>query len=392
MADDITAFPIETVKVSELSADATFSDDDKFLVTAADGISRYVAGSLIKAWVEGEMTTLDVTGTIGATDYDVGEFIDFTPQAVAPSHVEARLYYDQEEKTLSMQTEIAGTTLNIGQEQYMKVINNSGDDILDGMAVRADDIDPIAALPQIVLGLADTLVHSRILGVVTNTIADGEEGYLTTFGKVNGLDTDTLITGLPLYLSSTVAGTYSTVAPANGILTQIGGCLVSDLTDGTVMVSIQNSIALPHLFGVMQETVMLATLSPSHQEIKPYTTGDSFGLTEDLTLGTMTLPNAGWYRFNMAGTFTASAGPPSGADLIEFELWDLTNSVQLAYTSVSITNTALTASRSVAIPFEIGTVDTNVVLRLWSDSSTNDLDFDTMSFDIESIAVEIGVA
>ena len=379
-------------KVSDLPVEGTFDAGDLFFITSELGVSKSLAGQklidefLVEAPTDGEVYARK-NGAWYSTK-TVDQYLDFTPQDEATTHVEGRVYYDNIEKTLSVQSEIEGTTLNIGQEQYMKVINNTGVLIDEGTAVRADNVDAIAELAQIVPALADTIEHARILGVVTNPIADGESGYVTTFGKVNGLDTDTLTVGLPLYLSDTVAGTYSTVPPASGLLTQVGGCLVSDLLVGTVLVRVQNTIALPTLFSVMQTTSMTPTMSSTHQEIKPFATGTALGPDQSLTLGTMTLPNVGWYRWSMAMTITM-ASASAGGDLIQVELFDLTNSTVLGATSLTIDNTNLTGSRSVAIPFVTTAVDDVLVMRVWSADSTAVLTFNSMSFDIESISYEI---
>ena len=380
-------------KISELPEESVLSVDDLFFITSEGGISKSLAGQ--KLWdnflAEAPLDSTKYVRENGAwvANTTVDEYLDFTPLTESPTHTEGRVYYDDNEKALSVQSDVEGTTLNIGQEQYLKVINNSGSTIYNGDCVRADDVDPVAKLPQIVLALADTILNARIFGLVTNDIDDGEEGYVTTYGQLHDLDTSLLITGLPLWLSETVPGAYSTVAPTNGILTQVGGCLVASATVGVVQVIVQNTVALPTILGIMQTTSFNPTLSASHQEIKPYATGTTFAMEQDLTLGTLTVPNAGWYRMSLNMTVTVLAASPNG-DLIEFELWNVTQGNQAVSTTITVTSSNLVASRSIAAPFEAEQGDT-FVLRIWAPVSVTSLVFDEMSFDMESITVEINV-
>ena len=137
----------------------------------------------------------------------------------------------------------------------------------------------------------------------------------------------------------------------------------------------------------MQTTSMTPTLSGTHQDVKPYAVVDGKGISGDGTDGTFPLTPGGWFRGTISLTVTAASASPCG-DLIQFELWNVTQSAQLFATSVTVDSTNLTASRSAAIPFEVTDGD-EVVLRVWSDDNTSVLTFDALSIDIESITLNV---
>lgn len=82
-----------------------------------------------------------------------------------------------------------GSTLQLGLEQYIQVINKTGSTVPDGTVVMFNgvsdnelpEVQPIAALPSI-----DPLY---LIGVVTSSMQDNEIGRVTVFGKVRQLDT-----------------------------------------------------------------------------------------------------------------------------------------------------------------------------------------------------------
>ena len=82
-----------------------------------------------------------------------------------------------------------GSTLQLGLEQYIQVINKTGSTIQDGTVVmfsgvsdnELPEVQPIAALPSI-----DPLY---LIGIVTSSMQNNQIGRVTVFGKVRQLDT-----------------------------------------------------------------------------------------------------------------------------------------------------------------------------------------------------------
>jgi hypothetical protein len=74
------------------------------------------------------------------------------------------------------------------------------------------------------------------MGVATESIANGEDGLVTYFGKIRGLDTRAFSEGAILYASSTVAGGLTATKPdsPNNVISVCA--VVSSANNGTLMV------------------------------------------------------------------------------------------------------------------------------------------------------------
>ena len=73
-----------------------------------------------------------------------------------------------------------------------------------------------------------------MVGVLTQTIKAGEEGYVTTYGLVHDVNTSTWPAGSPLYLNG--SGQVTSTRPVNGRIVQVGYVLVQDATSGSIYV------------------------------------------------------------------------------------------------------------------------------------------------------------
>lgn len=95
------------------------------------------------------------------------------------------------------------------------------------------------------------LLSSKTFGVVTETIAANGNGFVTTFGFVNGLDTSAIVAGTALWLGAT-PGSYTAtkpVAPAHTVF--VGIVTKSNAGNGAVFVNPQNGYELDELHDVL---------------------------------------------------------------------------------------------------------------------------------------------
>lgn len=127
---------------------------------------------------------------------------------------------------------LGGTILQVGQEQLVKVLADA--DILNGQAVYASGAQGIGSgRMKVSLYSSSHLFVDELyfLGIATQDIANGNEGYITTFGKVR----DVLVSatrasddpayaspatsgwdiGTILYISPTDAGKFTSTAPTH---------------------------------------------------------------------------------------------------------------------------------------------------------------------------------
>jgi len=108
-----------------------------------------------------------------------------------------------------------GSTLQVGQEFYFKIHNDTGSLITNGQILK-----PISGIvvgsevfPTVQLAMSD--VHENCSGtlfVATSDIADGSEGMATRIGRAT-VDLSAFGGGDDLFLSSTVAGAVTNVRP-----------------------------------------------------------------------------------------------------------------------------------------------------------------------------------
>jgi len=134
-----------------------------------------------------------------------------------------------------------GVVQQVGQETYMRVINNTGVTIPDGSAVGfagVNGLQRIEAAPYLADGSAPNLYF---LGILTQTLDDGEVGFVTIYGRVRGIDT----TGTPvgeawnvgdlLWASPSTAGGLTKVKPtAPDNVISVAAVLDVDATDGQI--------------------------------------------------------------------------------------------------------------------------------------------------------------
>lgn len=166
---------------------------------------------------------LQISGSINNVDY-----IDFNTGSATPTWKSGRVFWDNTDGALSVYNAEADITLQIGQENWVRVFNQTGAPILNGTAVRIvgaqGDIPKIVkAQSQPVSGSA--LGDNQIIGVATHDIEDSSIGYITTQGLTRGLNTSAFADGDLLFVSSS-AGVLTNVIPlAPYEVIQVGVCV-----------------------------------------------------------------------------------------------------------------------------------------------------------------------
>lgn len=112
-----------------------------------------------------------------------------------------------------------GGVLQVGQEQLVRVRNNTGSTIVNGTAVMATGT--LGASGRITVAPANIngSSYKYMLGVVTESIAEGSDGFCTVFGKVRGIQTnganygETWVDGDVIYVKDSDGGALTKVVP-----------------------------------------------------------------------------------------------------------------------------------------------------------------------------------
>lgn len=194
--------------------------------------------------IQNSTVTLDDNGTLDNVN---AISLDTTP--TTPPTTAGTIYWDAGNGTPSVVLN-ASTELQLGQENIAKVYNGSGATIPNGAVVAVNGAQ--GQRPRVTLADADTEgLSAPTLGIATESIANGAEGFICTFGLVRGLDTSAFTEGLPIYLSQT-AGQFTQTRPSAPAHTvALGWVIKVNASSGEVFVNINNGWELDELHNVL---------------------------------------------------------------------------------------------------------------------------------------------
>jgi len=168
---------------------------------------------------------------------------------VTPTSAVGKLQWNDAEGTLEFGLKGGNVTLQVGQENVIRIHNNTGSTLVDGQAVYITG--SVGERPSVALASASSEVLSaRTIGIVTESIAHGAEGFVTTYGLVHGLNTLAYNEGDAIWLSTT-AGAWSTtapIAPNHGVF--LGWIIKKSAGNGSILVHVQNGYELDELHNV----------------------------------------------------------------------------------------------------------------------------------------------
>jgi Chaperone of endosialidase len=191
------------------------------------------------------------TGNVNLGEYGLsGGYLglDTTPTGTPTSL--GTLSWDDTYLTPKVITGTGATTLQVGQEEVVLIHNNTGSTLTDGQVVYING--STGNLPTVALADASSETTSAAtLGVVTESIANGSNGFITISGNVNGLNTTGYTAGDILWLSET-AGQFTNVKPVSPAhLVLIGYVVKVSGGNGSILVKIQNTQELEECSDVL---------------------------------------------------------------------------------------------------------------------------------------------
>jgi hypothetical protein len=307
-----------TASIVQIGAGGGGSGDVVGPASATDNaITRYdgTTGKLI----QNSTITLDDNGNIINAN-SLG--FDTTP-ATVPATV-GTMSWDDGDGVPSVLLKGGTSTLQVGTQEYARVYNDSGTTLTIGQVVYISG----AQGNRVAVKLARADVEATsfgTIGVVSETIANGAEGFILVSGALYKLNTTGLVAGSTVYLSPTTAGAITTTKPqAPDQLVVIGWVERVHATVGSIYVKIDNGYELDELHDVR-------IISPQSGNLLIYdasTTPVGVWKNAFLTAGTaISVSNgAGSITVNNTGVTSAVAG--TGI------------SVSSATGAVTITNTA----------------------------------------------------
>ena len=222
---------------------------------------------------------------------------------VAPTHAEGNVFFDLNKHVPTFQTDIPGVNINVNMESIRRVFNNTGTMIPNGTPCKQVGSDDGTGVVLIAPAQANTFINARVLLVMTHDIEDQATGIGTYTGDVSDLDLlslaetgQTLVKGLPIYLSALEAGKYTMDIP--DIATQVGGFLTGEqtVTPGNFAVERENLINLPTILAFMNNGSAGGTIDGIFADVSNYAASGNIVMEFDDAAGTITIPSDGIYE------------------------------------------------------------------------------------------------
>jgi hypothetical protein len=196
----------------------------------------------------------------------ISDYVQFNTTNSSIPTTAGTMSWNDQDGTADLKLKGGNVTLQIGQEQVLRVVNKTGATLAeaDFRAVRIRSVAEGGAQGQrlaVVLAQGDNDPDSATtIGLVTENILNNEEGFITTSGEVKKIDTtgaksygglETWVDGDVLYLSPTHPGYLTKVKPQAPDHTIIVGWVVyAHANNGKIFVKVDNGYELDELHNV----------------------------------------------------------------------------------------------------------------------------------------------
>ena len=229
-----------TAGVAGIEVDRGLEDNYKFMFVESDESFKIGTDTTLQKVATREDTPLDTGIAVwDAADsrFEAKRNIDLDVLSFMGN---GAISWNTDETTLDIA--LGTATLQVGQETLVKV--RAGSAIGNGKVVMATG--SLGNSGRVVVGLHDgTRVNGkRILGISTQNIANGTDGFVTAFGKVRNINTtgsdvgETWVDGDILYVKPGDSGNLTKVVPTDTQLSMPVAFVVHSHTNGTLFVRV----------------------------------------------------------------------------------------------------------------------------------------------------------
>jgi len=267
--DDQTAAEVAVTPTGNLSSadvqsalEEHQSDIDGLSSGAADGVATAGTYDAINEEIDitvaspGSNFSIDVSAFLDNTDS-----ISFkTTYTTDPQR--GTLIWNNDDETLDLG--INGVVLQIGQEMLAHIKNQTGSTIENGTVVRYSGSVGASGRMNGDLMIADgTYPAYHTIGVTTEDIPNGEDGFVTVFGVVGGINTTAYNAGDILYVSTTVEGALTDTVPEAPDLKIPIAVVLNSGNNGAIFVR-------PTILAALNDIADVAITTPVNNSILKY--------------------------------------------------------------------------------------------------------------------------
>ena len=188
----------------------------------------------------------------------ISDFVQFNTTNSAIPVTAGTMSWNNTDGTADLKLKGGNVTLQIGQEEVVRVVNKTGDDLLEAnyQAVYISGAQGQRLKVDLALATTDG-TSAGTIGLVTETIAKNQEGFITSSGLVNEINTtgslqgETWADGDILYLSPITAGDVTNIKPLAPQHTVIIGFVVyAHAIHGKIYVKVDNGYEIEELHDV----------------------------------------------------------------------------------------------------------------------------------------------
>ena len=184
-------------------------------------------------------------GAVTGTALSASDTMTFGLTPTVGAQAVGKTYWDATNKTLAVDLLAGGgvndVTMQIGQEEFIYVHNNTGAPIANGQAVRLTGQN--GGFPTIALAKADATATAYVAGVTTQDIADGARGYVNVRGMIHDINTMGAVTGsITAFLDAGSGKVRATCSAAHKLTTGNSVVITASSYNGTYTVTVVNTL------------------------------------------------------------------------------------------------------------------------------------------------------
>ena len=294
-------------------------------------------------------SSLTLSGSINNVNY-----IDFNTSYTATQPVAGRLSWNNSDGTLDLGMKGGNVTQQIGEEIFYEVRNDTGTPIANGTSVYANGVTAGSSRITAAPFVADGSVREvRYLGLATEDISNGVNGFVTHFGYVRNLDTrgnvassiavgdETWAVGDTLYAHPTVAGKLTNVKPKHEISVAI--IIVRHQSTGVVFT---RPISYGHLDDIHDVNINTGSLSTG--DLLIYDSGSDYWINSKQLSGSYGLTGSLNVTQGITGSLQGTASYASQALSSSFAV-SSSRAVSSSFATLAASATNATNSTNISV-------------------------------------------